>query len=124
MTSSPHPDLTSIKDSRLSYFQRIQQLKQHFWLRWPQKYIEELQTRTKWRDIHNVLNPGALILIKDDRAQPLKWLLGRITTLHPGIDGIARMTTINTTQGLLKQEFSKICPIPIEQREDFVVKEK
>ncbi|XP_074039995.1 uncharacterized protein [Leptinotarsa decemlineata] len=114
LTTLPDPDLTTVNKNRLFHFQCLQQLQQHFWTRWSQEYVSELQIRTKWRENHDVRKIGALVLIKDDRAPPLRWKLGRISTLHPGLDGVARVATINTSQGLIKRAFTKICPLPIE----------
>lgn len=114
LTSLPDPDLTEIKENRLSRFQRIQQLQQHYWTRWSREYISELQGRTKWRINQDILKPGALVIIKEDHTSPLHWSLGRITSTHPGPDGIVRVASVKTSRGLVKRSFSKLCPLPIE----------
>ncbi|XP_066153053.1 uncharacterized protein [Euwallacea fornicatus] len=45
----PDPDLQHVPANQLSVFQRIQQIKQHFWKRWSKEYISELQKRVKWK---------------------------------------------------------------------------
>ena len=42
------PDLKDISESKLSHWQLIQKIQQHFWERWNKEYISELQQRNKW----------------------------------------------------------------------------
>lgn len=114
LTSLPDPDLKEIPEFRLSRYQRLQQLQQHFWQRWSKEYVSELQNRTKWRANQQGLKIGSLVIIKEDNVPPLRWQLGRIISLYPGPDGIARVASVKTTRGVVKRSFSKICPLPIE----------
>lgn len=114
ITSLPDPSLIHIKESRLSRFQRVQQLQHHFWERWTKEYVSELQTRTKWKTNQLQLQAGTLVVVKQDNVPPLQWLLGRIVQIHPGPDGIARVASIKTHSGVIKRAFSKICVLPIE----------
>lgn len=113
MISVADPDVTQISDNRLSHFQHIQKLQQHFWSRWSLEYISELQQRLKWRSNHALLKVNDLVVIKDDGLPPCKWSLGRIECLHPGTDGIPRVATIRTKKGNIKRSFAKICPLPM-----------
>lgn len=112
ITTVPDPDFIQVPENRLSHFQQIQRLQQHFWSRWSLEYVSELQQRTKWRSSHDKLKLGDLVVIKEDNLPPCKWLLGRIDTLQPGKDGISRVATIKTKRGLIKRPFAKICPLP------------
>ena len=44
-----HPDLTDVKFNRLSRFQLLQAMHQHFWKRWRADYLHQLQQQHKWR---------------------------------------------------------------------------
>ncbi|XP_017876324.1 uncharacterized protein LOC108622755, partial [Ceratina calcarata] len=75
----PQPDMTTIKQNRLNRYQLIQQTVQHFWKRWHQEYLHELQQRHKWKlDSSGNIKIGSLVLIKEDNIPPMKWRLGRI----------------------------------------------
>ncbi|XP_076246260.1 uncharacterized protein LOC143186468 [Calliopsis andreniformis] len=98
----PQPDVTDIKQNRLNKFQLIQQTVQHFWRRWDQEYLHELQQRHKWKLNHpGSIKIGALVLIKEDNIPPMRWRLGRIVHFHPGLDGITRVVTLKTPDGLI-----------------------
>jgi hypothetical protein len=108
MTAIPEQDLTS-RTRLVDRYQKIQQLRQHFWARWQLEYISELQIRTKWRQSTNgELTIGTLVVIKDKQQPPIKWLLGRIRRIFPGRDGIARVAEIQTATGLLLEHISSL----------------
>lgn len=113
-TAVPSPDLQHIKENGLSIYQKMQLLAQRIWRRWSQEYISQLQHRGKWRKNECRVNIGTLVLIKDKNLPPLNWLLGRITELHPGIDGIARVASIRTSKGIIKRAIANLCPLPLE----------
>ncbi|XP_037298360.1 uncharacterized protein LOC119190482 [Manduca sexta] len=112
VTSLPVQNLRDCSYDRLTRHQRIEQLRQHFWVRWSKEYISELQKRVKWqsgKDYH--LKIDALVIIKDDNLPPIKWKLGRIIALHPGTDNICRVADIRTAGGVIRRAVSKICPL-------------
>lgn len=114
LTSVPDEDVTHVPESRLSRFQRVQLLQQHFWARWSKEFISQLQQRLKWRKSEGSLREGDMVLIKDDHLPPMKWRLGRIIELHCGKDTINRVASIKTQNGVIRRSFAKICPLPID----------
>ncbi|XP_045777393.1 uncharacterized protein LOC123875556 isoform X2 [Maniola jurtina] len=115
LTSLPAPNYVNSATSQLTRYQRLEQLRQHFWARWSKEYIAELQKRGKWRTGQGALKVNGLVLLKDDQLPPLKWKLGRIVTLYPGADGISRVADIRTSTGIVRRAFSKICPLPDDE---------
>lgn len=117
LVSIPDPDLMDVPENRLSHFQQIQRLHQHFWKRWSREYISELQQRYKWKTNYGSLKVNDLVLIKEDNIPPLKWSLGRIVQLSYGNDGLARVAVIRTTKGDIRRSFAKICPLPVTEKD-------
>lgn len=114
ITSVPEPGLLEFPDNRLSKYQHIQKVTQHFWRRWSREYINELQIRTKWRQkFQDILKVGMLVVIQEDNQPTFKWQIGRIMELHPGTDGITRVVSIKTTSGIIKRPVTKVCALPI-----------
>ncbi|KAJ8710935.1 hypothetical protein PYW08_009450 [Mythimna loreyi] len=113
LTALPTPDRQNRSMNYLSRYQRIEQLRQHFWIRWSKEYVSELQQRVKWRTCTKPLEKDTLVLIKEDNLPPLKWRLGRVTAVYPGRDGITRVADIKTACGVVRRAFTKICPLPI-----------
>lgn len=118
LTALPAPNLEDRCVTYLTRYQRIEQLRQHFWSRWSKEYVSELQQRVKWRNCTKALEKDTLVLIKDEKLPPLKWRLGRVTAVFPGQDGISRVADIKTTCGVVRRAFSKICPLPLSHKED------
>ncbi|XP_026464750.1 uncharacterized protein LOC113376024 [Ctenocephalides felis] len=116
-TSIPDPCVLEIPENRLSCYQRLQRLTQHFWKRWYKEYISELQVRTKWHKYSSeLIKVGNMVLLRDENLPPLRWRLGRIITLHPGEDGIVRVITVKTNNNLVKRAVSRICVLPIDDK--------
>nr|CAH7749587.1 unnamed protein product [Callosobruchus chinensis] len=109
----PDPDLRSISLNRLDIYQHLQQMKQHIRSRWSKEYVTELQQRCKWKSTQGELKEGDMVIIKEDNLPPLKWKLGRVTSLHSGSDGVNRVATVKTLNGFVKRAFSKLCPLPL-----------
>ncbi|XP_014370711.2 uncharacterized protein LOC106720507 [Papilio machaon] len=104
-------DLQHLPVHRLSRYQRVEQLRQQFWMRWAREYISELQIRAKWRENTAELKPDTLVLVKDVALPPLKWPLGRVVKTIPGEDGISRVADIKTASGVIRRSYTKICPL-------------
>ncbi|XP_072401038.1 uncharacterized protein [Diabrotica undecimpunctata] len=114
LVACPDRNITEERVNRLTRYQHIQLLCQHFWRRWSLEYIAELQHRTKWKTNHGSLSEGSLVLLKSDNTLPTQWRLGRIVHIFKGSDNVARVASIKTQDGIVKRSFTKICPLPIE----------
>lgn len=113
ITSIPEADVREVKVNRLQNYQRILQIKQHFWERWSKEYVTNLQYRTKWKTNIPNCHKDQLVIIKEENLPPLKWKLGRIVDMHPGPDGIIRVITIKTSAGTIKRPVLKVCVLPL-----------
>jgi transposase InsO family protein len=104
LVSKPEHDLKSANINRLTRWQRITHMQQHFWHRWSQEYLHQLQVRTKnYQDITPVVE-GQLVLLEIENQPPTSWPLGRITAIFPGKDGITRVAKIKTLKSKLRTE--------------------
>ncbi|XP_049881954.1 uncharacterized protein LOC126377964 [Pectinophora gossypiella] len=113
LTAIPERDFQHQSIRQLTRFQRIEQLRQHFWTRWSKEFVAELQQRIKWRSCKDSLKLGTLVVVKEENLPPLKWRLGRVIDVHPGPDGIVRVADLKTSAGVIRRSFSKICPLPV-----------
>nr|CAI5860260.1 unnamed protein product [Callosobruchus analis] len=109
----PDPDFRPMAVNRLDVYQHLQQLKQHIWSRWNKEYVTELQQRCKWKSTQGELKEGDMVIIKEDNLPPLKWKLGRVTSLHSGSDGVNRVATVKTQNGFVKRALAKLCPLSV-----------
>lgn len=112
LTSVPAPDIMDVNPNRLDRFQRLEQYRQHFWTRWSNEYVAELQQRTKWREKSRDLQLNDLVLLKDDSAPPLCWRLGRVVKLFPRSDGVPRVAEVHTARGTVRRSLSRMVLLP------------
>ncbi|XP_011859594.1 PREDICTED: uncharacterized protein LOC105557062 [Vollenhovia emeryi] len=103
-----------VPDMRLSRWQHLQKIRQHFWQRWQREYLQQLQVRTKWGTGKHKMEGGSLVILMDENLPTLQWKLGRITELHPGSDGLTRVVTVRTSAGSYKRAVKKLCALPDE----------
>lgn len=111
----PEVNLTEISVHRLSRWELVQRIQQHFWKRWHNEYLNTLQQRQKWISKPSNLNVGRLVLVKDETQPPLRWRLGRVESVVTSADGIVRAANVRVQNGILSRPVVKLCPLPDEQ---------
>ncbi|XP_059047784.1 uncharacterized protein LOC131843186 [Achroia grisella] len=94
-------------------WQLVQSMNKHFWKRWSDEYLQQLQTRSKWRAVSRNLAINDVVLIKEESLPPGRWALGRIQELHPGKDGHVRVVTLKTHSNMVKRPISKLVLLPV-----------
>jgi len=99
LTQLPAAEFTDVKCNRLSRWQTYQQQLQQFWQRWSSDYLQSLQQRQRWQRTPRNLQPGDLVLLREDNTTPLQWPTAVIKETHPEKDGIVRVVTLRTPQG-------------------------
>lgn len=113
LASLPEPNYLDVKLNSLSRWQLIQRALQQFWKRWHREYLCRLQQRPKWLLGTKNVEINDLVLLKEDNLPPTKWKLARIIDVHPGSDGLVRVVTLKTSDGVYQRNITKICQLPI-----------
>ncbi|XP_070169554.1 uncharacterized protein [Polyergus mexicanus] len=111
ITAIPEHNLMDLSINCLTRYQLLSQTQQHFWVRWSKEYIAQLRPRVKWKQPSVNISPGTMVILKNENTCPMTWPLGRIVEIHPGIDGITRIVTIQTSRGLWRQNVSPYASI-------------
>ncbi|XP_063903768.1 uncharacterized protein LOC135123205 [Zophobas morio] len=113
LTALPEYDLQGIPLNRLSRWQLVERLRNHYWTRWTREYLTTLQSRGKW--FQNNSNPdlvGYMVVLVEDNLPPLSWRMGRICDVHPGDDGQIRVISVKTTNGIVQRTVKFVCLLP------------
>ena len=110
----PSTAQSAVGASVLSRHQLITNMRDHFWRRWSDEYLNHLQQLGKWCTRSANLLPGTLVLLRDELLPPARWSMGRIVRTHPGDDGLVRVVTIKTATSELRRPVTKLCPLPVE----------
>jgi len=56
--------------------------------------------------------------MKDPRVSRLNWPRGRITSVHPGGDGIVRVVDIQTAKGVFRRPIAEVVPLLLQKKEE------
>ncbi|KAH0816655.1 hypothetical protein GEV33_006136 [Tenebrio molitor] len=121
LTSISERDLTTTRINRLTQWQRVEQMRQHFWHRWQREYLVQNINRSKQlrgsgsRPSTPALEVGSMVILVEDNTPPLQWKLGRIVELHPGSDGVVRVVSVKTVNGIFKRATRKVCVLPANE---------
>ncbi|XP_070524592.1 uncharacterized protein [Cardiocondyla obscurior] len=113
LNAVPEPTLRDQSENRLSRWQLIQQIRDHFWHRWSAEYIPTLYARNKWPITIENLKIGSLCLLYSENTSPAAWPLARIIATHPGKDGQVRVVTIRNATSTFTRPVVKIVPMPV-----------
>ncbi|XP_076298030.1 uncharacterized protein LOC143217531 [Lasioglossum baleicum] len=111
LTAIPEPSLEDIPAARLSRWQLLQQMQQHFWKRWSREYLNSLQTRGKWQSDKALIKAGILCLIKSELLPPTQTPLARVVDVHPGPDASIRIATVRTAKSQFLRPVHKLIPL-------------
>ena len=121
LESLPDPAFSYRSISILRRWHLCQNLVRHFWQRWYTEYVTDLRRFAKWHYLAKWHYPtrnvrvGDLVLLQEDGLVPGKWPLARVLQTHPGKDGLVRVVTIKTSNGIYKRPVIKVAVlIPAE----------
>ncbi|XP_011883776.1 PREDICTED: uncharacterized protein LOC105570934 [Vollenhovia emeryi] len=115
----PEPNLAAEPTSRLSRWQLLRQKLDQFWTRWSTECLQRYQAISKWQHPSHEVKEGSLVLMIDERYPPGKWPLARVTKLHPGVDGLIRVVSLQTASSTYKRPIAKVCILPVEREGGF-----
>ena len=90
-------------------YRQLQAMTDHFWRRWIHEYLPTLHERKKWHQNAENLQVEDVVIIIDPNTPRGKWPLGRVTKVHPGLDGVVRSATIKTENSELERPVVKLC---------------
>lgn len=112
LISLPEPEVTDVPVNRLSKWQRLTKQVQLIWKRWQIDVLSHLQQRNKWRTERENIQPGTIVLIKEDNLPPCKWAIARVIESLRGKDNKVRVVRLKVPSGETLRAISKICVLP------------
>ncbi|XP_062703501.1 uncharacterized protein LOC134285959 [Aedes albopictus] len=113
LTSIPEPSYEELPSNRLSQWQQIQEYLRRLWKRWPTEYLSGLQQRTRWTRERDNIQVGTMVLIREDNLPPQKWRFSRVVEIFPGSDGLIRIVSVRTNDGVYRRAITRVCVLPI-----------
>lgn len=118
MIFHPEPIIDETNLPHLKRWKLVQGTLQVFWKRWHAEYLPQLQIRNKWTTGSKPIAIDDVVIVKEDNTPPTKWNMARVTTIHQGRDGVARVATIQLANGTqIRRPMVKLCRLPVEGEE-------
>lgn len=114
LNALPQADQPSVPIHHLQRWDRVQRMQQHFWKRWSQEYLHQLQVRTKRYKERTDIKEGQMVMMHIDNQPALQWPIARIIAIHPGKDGVTRVATVKTSKGIYQRPVNKLALLPID----------
>ena len=118
LTTIVDPELETKNINNITRWKLVNYIKNEFWRRWQTEYISTLQQRFKWKSKCQNVEPGLMVLIKEDNLPPSQWRLGRVENTYKGPDSLIRVVDVRTAYGTFKRPIHKLCPLPLEKDEE------
>jgi len=106
--SLPSRDYSNSKLTTLKRWSLCQSLAQHWWKRWSNEYLQQLQRKQKWRNSSRDFQPDDIVLVKEDSIATTCWPLAKIVDTYPGKDGKTRVVSVKTKNGIYKRPIVKL----------------
>ena len=113
LLSFPEDSLEHEKISLNQRWKMITQMRDSFWRRWKNEYLQSLQLRSKWQMAKSNLQVDDLVLIMSELSPPSRWPLARVLKVHPGSDGLVRAATLRTASSIFERPVAKLILLPI-----------
>ena len=85
-----------------------QGLVRHFWERWRNKYIIAFRKHSKWNRPNDNFRVGDVVVVKEDNLVSLHWPIILIIDMNAGADGLTRVVTLKTKEGIYKRPVTKV----------------
>lgn len=113
LLSLPDDNLESAKVCLHDRWRMIQKLVQSFWKLWSEDYLNTLRQRKKWKHCQSNIKINDVVIVRENNLPPNAWVLGLVTDVHPGPDGLIRVVTLKSKNKLYQRPVVKLSPLPI-----------
>ena len=100
LESIPDPSLSYRNLSLLKRWYLCQSIVRHFWKRWSDEYLPALRKHNKWNFPSRNIQVDDIVVLQEDNLVTTKWPLAKVIQVHPGKDGLVRVATVKTSNGI------------------------
>ena len=110
----PAPPLDTESPNLLNRKRLLDLIVQTFWRRWHLEYLSQLQARQKWTKGCANIQPGTLVVLRQDNTPTLLWPIGIIEAVMPASDGVVCVARVRTPTGSYTRPIVRLCPLPTQ----------
>ena len=88
----------------LERWKKCQQAAQHFWDRWSQEYIQNLQKAVKWQKQSRNYKVGDLVMLTDGKEFHCQWTMAKVIAVYPGTDNLVRAVDVQVENVIIPKD--------------------
>ena len=92
----------------LKCWNRVKRLCADIWKVWHSRYVQSLQARSKWNSATRSLQPGDVVLLKDDSLMSRHWPLALVLKAYPGEDNLVRVVEVRCQGKIYKRAINRL----------------
>ena len=81
------------------------------WTRWLKEYLPTINGRSKWSKSTETIRVGDLVWLVDPTLKRGLYLMGRVSSVRCGDDGVVRSATLQTKMGSYTRPIVKLVPV-------------
>lgn len=107
-------DWTTTPENRLKRWKLLERFSQDFWKRWRNEYLDQLLSRSKWKEEERNAELNDRVLVRADNVPPTQWPIGRIIHTYPGADGLVRSVDVKCDGKVYRRPITKLVPLPTD----------
>ena len=108
LSSGPILTILNTEEDERYRWKRTQSIYKDIWKRWQSEYLSQLTARSKWLRPQENIKLNDVVIINEPNLPAGRWMLGRVTEVHPGADGYVRVVTLKTKSGYIKRPVIKL----------------
>ena len=86
----------------------VDKMVKNFWSIWLNDYITQLPKIIPNFHDKCKIQPGSVVLIKEENLPRLHWPLGLVQEVHTSSDGLVRSVTLKTARGIFKRPIQNL----------------
>ncbi|XP_060084986.1 uncharacterized protein LOC132564348 [Ylistrum balloti] len=83
-----------LQDMYKSQWKQVQVLANQFWKRWRGQYLQNLQSRPKWKQERKNLQEGDVVLLTESCVSRNQWPVGLVEKIFPSSDSLVRKAAV------------------------------
>lgn len=95
-------------------YQLVRQITASFWKVWSQSYLQQLQMRTKWKQLQPNLRVGDVVLLRCENTSSMKWPLGMVLKTFPDSKNVVRRVEVKCSNGTYCRAVQQLVKLPID----------
>ncbi|KAL7863273.1 hypothetical protein SRHO_G00122570 [Serrasalmus rhombeus] len=97
-------------------WRHVQYLAEQFWSRWRKEYLATIATRQRWHSPRRNIQPGDIVMLRDDNLPRYEWRLGRVSETTPDKDGLIRRVRVQLGDRHLGKKGERLSKLSVVER--------